>query len=70
MRKHKTLNAIALIVIVASLLMTCAASGLVQPRLAVSAQNARSELAAPVSNVAAAPISPTDESKVPHYFGP
>ncbi len=54
MRKHRFLNLVVLLTVVASLVLT--GSG------AVSAQ--------PKPSASAAPISTTDETKVPHYCGP
>ncbi len=61
MSKRKILNILVLVSMLASLIVS--GSGL------ASAQNAPSPLAAAKSNVVAAPGSPTDETKIPHYFG-
>jgi len=58
MSKHKFLNLVFSIMIVASLMLSGSFSA--------SAQKAQ----LPSSAGAAGPASPTDETKVPHYFGP
>ncbi len=58
MSKHKFLNIVFSIMIVASLMLSGSFSA--------SAQKAQ----LPSSAGAAGPASPTDETKVPHYFGP
>ncbi len=58
MSKHKFLNLVFSIMIVASLTLSGS--------LSASAQEAQ----LPSSAGAAGPASPTDETKVPHYFGP
>ena len=62
MVSRKVLHLVLLMTVVASLLV----GGLAQ----VSAENPQSPLAASNGSVKAMPISPTDETKVPHYFGP
>ncbi len=64
MGKHRKLNVLLLLAVITSMLLTCAASGVVQPRLFAATSAANSTIAA------ALPASPVDETKVPHYFGP
>ena len=60
---RKILNLVVLISMFASLLVVGGAS----PAMA---DNVQAPSAANTSSVTAAPISPTDQTKVPHYFGP
>jgi FtsP/CotA-like multicopper oxidase with cupredoxin domain len=63
MDNRKILNLLVLVSMLASLLLM----GGVSP---ASAMNAQAPSAAASSSVSAMPISPVDETKVPHYFGP
>jgi hypothetical protein len=62
MIKQKFANLVVSLVVVASLLFG--------PAVPVSAQKPPAQSAAANSSVNAMPASPTDETKVPHYFGP
>ncbi len=60
---HKTFRLLVLV----SMIVTSVPMGVARP---ASAKTAPGPVAAAPSGISAAPISPTDETKVPHYFGP